>query len=141
MANVPAKGDKIQVSISAVWTTIAQCTDIGGGAMEARDAETSYLEQASNGAAFEPTGFVETEPFSMKLMFDPALSLHQTVLGYIQAPRTNKALSFRRIFADGSSTTWSWTGYFQKVGSFTAGRDGWLECDVAIRVTGLISLP
>lgn len=100
MAIVKCKGTKLQHTISASLTDIAQLLSIEHSGSQSETFDSTTLD----GGVFKTyaqTGYAEGGEVSAELFFDPALTGHQFITDLIAAPADN---AMKIIYADGAAT-------------------------------------
>ena len=136
MTKIAAKGTHIQKSISAVFTTIAQVTNISGPDAEVQTGDVTSLD-GGVGMEFASTGYVNGGTVSFTLWLDPVASTLQAITDDITTPASG---SWKIKFSDSATTEWAFSGFVTKC-SPTAEVNGHLTCDCEIKLTGIPTYP
>lgn len=142
MTGIAAYGTLLAIGDSnnqatAVYTTVAQVTNIGGPGMSLDTIDVT--DHQSTGAWEEVVaGILRSGEVSMDLNFDPALATHANASGgllYEMVQRTSKA--YRITFPDAS--VWTFEAY---VTAFNPSADhaGKLSASVTLKLTGVPTL-
>lgn len=135
MTILKSKGTKLQHSISAVLTDIAQVIGIEGPDPEVETFNANHLGVTTAGIPKKPTGNTDGGTLTFDLFFDPALAGHQDLTDQLVTPAsTNWAL----VFAD--TTDWPFAGVFKKLSPAVDLADG-LKASCEIEVDGLVDYP
>ena len=136
MAKVKSKGTILQQSISAVFTAVAQLTDISysGGEVETFDCTTL---DGGVGKEYTQTGYAEGGEVSISGFYDPGLAGHQAITDLITTPANN---DFKIIFADVGTTEFDYTAAGVSFDFTVAMSDG-LKFSSTHTITGLPTYP
>lgn len=108
MAKLKVKGSALQIASGTTYTAVAQVSGFSVSGIESETTETDTLD-AAVGIPYTPTGRVEGGSVSFDLLYDPALSGHQTVTDLAVAAHlltTGLAndQNWKLVFANTSST-------------------------------------
>ena len=136
MTKIAAKGTHIQKSISAVFTTIAQVTNISGPSAEVQTGDVTSLD-GGVGMEFATTGYVNGGEVTFTLWLDPVATTLQAITDDLTTPATS---SWKLKFSDSATTEWAFSAIVTGV-SPTAEVNGHLTADVTLKVTGLPTWP
>lgn len=133
----PSQGVQLQLSISAVFTTIAALVEMNLPEGQVETSETTDINVA-HGKTFDTTGLVDAGEFDGTGFMDPAGATITALTGYIKAPTPNALTSWKVIYTDPAPTNWTWSAIvksFQpmvKMGEF-------LKFKFGGKVSGLIT--
>ena len=137
MAKYPSQGTVFQVTISAVLTTVANCTEINPPDPEVEIIETTDLT-VTHGKTFDTTGLVDAGECGGSLFFDPANATHTFLTGQVKAPVANTLLACKCTYSDVAPTSWTFNAIVKKftpkvaIGEF-------LKADFALKVSGVVT--
>ena len=137
MARVITKGDKLQLSIASVYTDIPQVISIRGPAPRVQFQDTTALD-SSVGMEKDVTGHTDGGTVSVSMFFDPANSVHKALLAIATTPAVS---SWKRIFGDGASTTWPFSGICTSPPNPSADVNNILRADFEITLDGIVTYP
>lgn len=131
-----SKGTVLQLSISAVFTTIARLTRLRGPGMRPQTYDALTLDGAA-GIPVKPTGYIRGGTVSASILFDPLGTTDQALTDLITAPAV---ASWKNVYNDGSSTAWPYSGTLTQ---FEPAADpaGPLTADIEITLDGIPTLP
>ena len=136
MTKIASKGTALQLSISAVFTTVAQVTSIDGPDSEVETFDSTSLDSGV-GKETDVTGFVVGGTVSGELFFDPVAATHQALTDVITAPAVS---SWKIIWSDAASTEWPFSGVLKKLTPKAALAEG-LTASFEIELDGMVTYP
>jgi hypothetical protein len=99
MSKIVSKGQRLQLSVASVFTTVAQLDRITGPDHEVIDVEVPTLDQADNSIEHDTTGYTEPGTVDFSGFIDPALAIHQQFTDEAVSP-THGGRSFKIIYSD-----------------------------------------
>ena len=134
MTQIVGKGSKIQLSISSVFTDIAQVLDINPPHPKVEHFKTTDLSSGV-GHTYLPTGYVEGGECTFEIFYDMATATHTALLALITTPAVS---SWKVIFANAGTTTWSFSGILESFEPKVA-MDGGVKASIKIKVTSTVS--
>lgn len=137
MARVVTKGDKVQLSISSVYTDIPQMRSIRGPSPKVQFQDTTALDSGV-GMEKDVTGHTDGGTVSCSMYFDPANAVHKALLAIATTPAVSL---WKRIFADGATTTWPFSGICTSPPSPSADVNNILMADFEITLDGIVTYP
>lgn len=137
MAYVLSKGTILEQKIGGTFTAVAQCETISLSGSESETYELRPLDAANAGVLMPVNGWSKGGTVSVGVIYDPALSGHQSMTDLITTPAT---CDWRIKHADGAQTPTTWTssglGFDEDING-TSGVKGTLR----LTVTGLMGWP
>jgi hypothetical protein len=137
MSKIKSKNAKIQLSISAMFTDIAQLIEFTAPDAEVQTYDATALD-SSAGREKKITGFVNSGMMNFSLWFDPAAATLQALTDLITTPTDGS--SWKIIWSDGATTTWTFSGVLKKV-TPRAQLDSGLRADCQMEVDGIVTYP
>lgn len=137
MSKIVTKGDKIQMSIASVYTDIPQLKSIRGPGPKVQFQDTTALD---SGVGMEKTvtGHTDGGTVSLSVFFDPANSVHKAMLAIASTPAVS---SWKRIFADGATTTWPFSAICTSPPDPRADVNNILVADIELTLNGIPTYP
>jgi len=136
MTKVASKGTALQLSISAVFTTVVQITNIDGPDSEVQSFDSTSLDSGV-GMEKDVTGFVDGGNVSGECFFDPVAVTHQALTDVITAPAVS---SWKIVWSDAASTEWPFSGILKKFTPTAALAEG-LKAAFEIELDGMVTYP
>lgn len=136
MTKIAPKGAALKLSISAVYTTIAQNREFTGPDAETQTYDATTLD-GGVGMAFKPTGYVNGGTVSGSLLFDPVDSTHQAMTDLLTTPAV---ASWKCVWSDAALTEWAFTGVLTKFTPKVSLTEG-LVADYEIKLDGIPTYP
>lgn len=137
MAIVKCKGTTLQQKLSSVYTTVAQIISMDLPEAQSETFEADYLDNASAGIPYEPTGRTEGGSCSGELFYDPALAGHKALTELLRVPQ---AEDWKIVFADTGASSWTFAGAGFSFGGTVALNDG-LKGSFSIKLNGIPTYP
>lgn len=138
MAMLKSKGTALSVSIASVYTAVAQIIDMDKDAMTSETFDADTVDNADAGIPYLPTGRTEGGSVSGNLFLDPALSIHKTLLGFLETPAVQ---AWKLTFSDAAATAWLFNGAgFELSGPKIALNDG-VKAGFSIKLDKLPTFP
>lgn len=137
MTKIATKGDKLQLSIASVYTDIPQVKSIKGPGPKVQFQDTTALD-STVGMEKDVTGHTDGGTVSVSMFFDPANSVHKALLAIATTPAVS---SWKRIFSDGATTTWPFSGICTSPPNPAADVNGILMADFEITLDGIPTYP
>lgn len=118
MGKIKSKGSLVKTTISAVLTTIAQCTEINIGATANRTIDVECLDDAGVGVEMLNDGAVTQESVTASILYDPDSTTHQFITDTIALGAASFPIASSVVFADPTPTsaTFSAVGFGLGVG-------------------------
>lgn len=133
---IASKGTQLQLSISAVYTTIASITDIDGPTAETQTFKPTTLD-GGVGIPTKTTGYVDGGTVSCNGYFDPVETTHQACTDLLTTPAVS---SWKIIWSDSATTTWAFSGVLTGFNPSASTDDG-LKFSMSIAVDGIPTYP
>lgn len=133
---IASKGTNLQLSISAVYTTIASITDLDGPSAEPGIFNPTTLD-GGVGVPVKLTGYVAGGTVTANGYFDPVEATHQALTDLLTTPAS---ASWKIIWSDAATTTWSFSGVLTGFTPSATTDDG-LKFSITIAVDGIPSYP
>jgi hypothetical protein len=137
MAKVVTKNTRLQKSIAAVYTTIAQVKSLKGPNPKVQTYDATALDSGV-GMENKVTGYTQGGTVSGTLFFDPAATTHKSMLSTATTPASD---SWKIIFADSGLTEWPFTGIVTDPPSPTVDVNAGLMADFSIMLDGIVTYP
>lgn len=134
MTQIIGKGTRMQLSISTVYTDIAQVLDINPPQPKVEHFKSTDLSSGA-GHTYLPTGYVEGGECSFEIYYDMAAATHTALTALITTPAVS---SWKVIFANSGTTTWSFSGILESF-DVKVVMDNAVKATVKIKVTSTIS--
>ena len=134
MAYSPGNGTVIQAEISAVFTTITQCTMTGIPGMERTPIETTDLDDTWSNFI---VGLPRSKELEFELNYDPAAATHAYLDTIFRSGASN---NFKVILADAGAAVFAFGGYVVDFSPGEATVDGLVKFKGKIRISGAITL-
>ena len=133
-AKYSSKGAVIQLSIAAVFTTIAQTTDIK---CPSPKVQVENVPDLSSGVGIpkQVTGYTDAGQFGGSVYFDPADATHKAITAYLASPASS---SWKIIYSDVAPTTWSFSGIVTDF-TPTVSVGQFMKADFGGEITGLVT--
>lgn len=132
-AVVPGKGTLLQVSISSVFTTVAQRVSLDGPDRSVGTAETTTLD--STAKTFRAT-IVDNGTVGGKLYFDPQDATHLYLIGLVDTPGM---ASWKLTVPDADATVFAFSGILTKLKMTGMEVEGNLEAEFEIKISGAVT--
>ncbi len=136
MAKIASKGTALKLSISAVFTTIAQVESLTGPGMKPATFDATGLDSGV-GMEFKPTGYVDGGEVTGTLFMDPVLATFQALTDLVTTPAV--AL-WKMVWSDGASTEWPFSGVLNNLEP-TANKSDGLKANFGVKLDGIPTLP
>lgn len=136
MAKIASKGTALQLSISAVFTTIAQVSGLRGPGMKPQTYDATALDSGV-GMEKKPTGFVDGGEVSGDMFFDPVAVTHQALTDLVTTPAV---ASWKTLWSDVATTAWPYSGTLSNFEPSASLNDG-LKAAFGITLDGIPTLP
>ena len=137
MAYVLSKGSILEQKISGTFTAVAQVETISLSGAESETAEYRPLDAPTAGVIKRPNGWATGGTVTAGLIYDPALSGHQSISDLVGTPAV---CDWRLKHADGSQTPTTWTsggvGFDEDINGTTG-----VKATVRMTVDGLVAFP
>lgn len=135
-ANVAVRGfgAKLQLSISSVYTTIADIKSITGPTTSRETYDVTHME-SPNGWREHIAGLKDGGEVSSEINYNPTAVTHQALLDTYES---NSVSSWKIIFSDTSTITFS--GILTKL-DISAPMDNAMTASITIKVTGEPTFP
>lgn len=109
MARIVTKGAKLQVTISAALTDIAQLISFTEPTSENQVEVTATIDD-SIGVTKSNTGYVDTSDLSAELFFDKASATHEFITDTIQLGAASFPIACKIIGSDSTEDTFNIVG-------------------------------
>lgn len=137
MAKIKCKGTKVQQSIAAIFTDIAQVISIDPPEGKVETYDATALD-SSAGKENKITGFVDGGELKFELFMDPALAGFKFMTAQITTPADGQ--QYKVIFADVGATAWAFSGGGISIGPAVKMNDG-LKATVTVKLDGMVTYP
>jgi hypothetical protein len=140
MAKVKSKGGLLRVTISAVLTTVLQCTDINIGSKANRMLDAECIDDSGVAVEMLNDGAVTQEQVTATVLYDPDSTVHQFITDTIDLGAASFPIACSVVFADTTpaSATFNAGGFGFGVGMAVKGL---LTGNITITPTGLVTYP
>lgn len=137
MSKLKGKGSILELEVATVFTAITQILSIDGPVPDVETFDSTDLSTTGAGKELLPTGYAAPGEVSFECFFDPALSIHQSLLDLVNTPAV---VDWKLKFSDAGPTTWPFSGVFKGMGPKIAMNDG-VKASGKIALSGLPTYP
>lgn len=124
MTKIRCKGTVLQQQIASGYTPVVQIISIDLPEMEAQTYESDTLDNTAAEIPHSSTGRTEPGSLSFEFFLDPAHTGHQALLSLLEDPDNITNESWKLIFADAATTSWTFTAAGMSIGGTVALNDG-----------------
>lgn len=137
MAKLKGKGSIMQLEVASVFTDITQLLSIDCPVPEVETYDSTCLETTGPGREPAPTGYATSGECGFEMFFDPALTIHKTLLGLLASPAVK---NWKLKFSDSGPTVWPFAGILKKLGPKIVMNEG-VKASGNIELVGLPTYP
>jgi predicted secreted protein len=133
MAKYAAKGTKLQVEISSVFTDIPNLGDITLSVGQT-DLIPATTHDSANSFKEYLNGFKDSDEFTGVIKYDPANAVHE----YIRAAHGGSAINMKLILPDVGNATFAFSALVRNF-QVAAPVEGSLDANITFKPTGAIT--
>ncbi len=131
------KGTQLQLSISAVYTTIPCIDSINSPPTKPQTVDTTALDTGV-GMEHRPTGYADGGMCTGSAFVDPQDTTQKALLALLAAPVIS---SWKIIWSDVGVTAWPFSGTLTDWGGYTAKVGEFLKTNFEITLNGIVTYP